>query len=70
MEHHGVDEKDHQWAIPEEHPDTFYRAGLLAVLCATGELVVNLAGVIISRMRIVGIERATTKKKILRLETR
>ena len=44
MEHHGADEEEDQWAIPEEHPDAFHFAAFLAVICATGELVVNLGG--------------------------
>ena len=44
MEHHGADEEDHQRAILKEHPDAFRFATFLAVVCATGELVVNLAG--------------------------
>jgi hypothetical protein len=44
MEHHGTDEEEHEWAILEEHPDAFHFAAFLAVLCATGELVVNLGG--------------------------
>ena len=44
MEHHGADEEEDQWAIPEEYPDAFRFAGFLAFICATGDLVVNLGG--------------------------
>ena len=42
MEQHGADEEDDQWAILEEHPDAFRLAALAAVICATGEFVINL----------------------------
>ena len=44
MEHHGADEKEDQRAILEEHPDAFRFACFLTVICATGDLVVNLIG--------------------------
>lgn len=70
MEHHGAHEEDNQWAILEEYPDAFHRAALLACICATGEFVINLAGSDQMEDQNRGTERATTKKKLLRLETK
>ena len=44
MEHYSADEEDNQWVILKEYPDAFCLPALRVVICATGELVVNLAG--------------------------
>jgi len=42
MEHHGGDQEDDQWTIPEQHPDAMRLAAFPAAVRATGNVVVDL----------------------------